>query len=491
MPQEAKNMQSDNSPESRTTNRRLIGATEFIACRVAINGAYLSGHIIDMSSWGLGVGLENARDGERFNVGDAVSLAFSPSQDAEEITLAALVANFRIVEGANGPTPRLGLAIVPQVEEIEENTSEDRRVAGRYAVPELICPQAWANHPWFAQDRIYFQVVDVSPYGFTLATTSPHCALLPSMRLPLAVSFPGGPCYVIPVEVSRVSQGTRPEWFHVGVKFQKRPKDFLTTVAEYLLSICRGISIAELRQVGFPVVNLEKSLIYQHISSWQDFKDVLRIRKESQQARKSETQRAVTTEIGDEFDEFSRIFLIRLGDKPVATGKVIFNSGHRDRSALHRQVALPKFLWDAGFAEPTALDILPAFQNWDVYPFVLKNIMRIVYEAGVPYLLMGVSPTTLQHCLDAGAQPLHLSYSDPEHTDTLEVVSFSVTDLMRGVRISPLLLSYEEPALIGQNSKPVKSSTRRKSTKQGKGLPGANDALLLFEKIDGSSRKKR
>lgn len=467
---------SPGSEEPRRTSRRTLAAGESIACRISHASGHYTGHILDLSSWGLGVGLGTLAQ-LPFQLGDAVTVAFSPSQETDEITLSAIVANTWQTDVPSDVATRIGLSLVAHEDE-SLGPDDDRRLAGRYAIPELICPQAWANHPWFAQDRIYFQVCDVSPYGFTLATTAPQCALIPSMHMTLAVAFPGGPTYVLPVEVSRVTQAERTDWYHVGVKFQKRSRDFLGTVAEYLLSITKNLSIAELRQVGFPVGTLEKSLIFKHINTFIDFKEVISIRQEATGGK--------GTQACGEFDEFSRIHLVRIGDKAVATGKLIFNGGHRERSAIQRHVPIPKELWDAGFAEPTQLDVLPAYRALDnLHSFALRNLVRVAYEQGLPYLVTCADPQTLQHCLEVGGKPLHLSFQQAG-TD-FEMVAFDVNALMQGERISPLQFSYEQPETRRREA----PASRRPTKRTGKGLAGADDALLLFQKMNSPKKRKK
>ncbi|MBD9467324.1 hypothetical protein [Pseudomonas sp. Pdm06] len=132
----------------------------------------------------------------------------------------------------------------------------------------------------------------------------------------------------------------------------------------------------------------------------------------------------------DEWDPYAIQVCARLGNKCVGAGRVVVNSGYRERCEIEMSTPLPQWLWAGGFVEMSRVAILPEYAGHHVMLALLRELGRITLHLQSRYIVLDAIDILVPIYTRLGAQCLPISKKHPYSGETVRVMYFDVGRLL-------------------------------------------------------------
>ncbi|MFD0387183.1 hypothetical protein ACFQ4K_04025 [Tistrella bauzanensis] len=116
------------------------------------------------------------------------------------------------------------------------------------------------------------------------------------------------------------------------------------------------------------------------------------------------------------------MFLAILGDKPIATARLVLNDGDRSRSELQAQVPVPDQFWEGGFVEISRLVVHPDFRGNRIRYDLFREVERLSLSLGARYMLFDAIPKLAPLYEAVGGRRLPLTKKHPDSDETVQVM---------------------------------------------------------------------
>lgn len=294
-----------------------------------------------------------------------------------------------------------------------------------FTLDELFRPSAWCNDPFFFQEKMVFKVTSFQASGMKLLTSARNKSFLPNLLLNLKIYLPIHMEFDLMVRVLSTetpSEEQQKNRYVVNVEFINPSQQFLQAMVEYVLFCGVDVSPLELRREKLPLSAIEKSLSFYYATLQQDLDIIMHLRAtclfdelgviNSEGFVVQDEELVENYSFGfDTYDENSRQIICKMGKKPIACVRVIFNNKDRNKCEMASNVeVIPESLWTKRFVEISRLAWEKEYRESDVFVNLIRHIIRITVESGHSHILTSSPPALKQLYLKVGFQPLELTW---------------------------------------------------------------------------------
>ncbi len=232
--------------------------------------------------------------------------------------------------------------------------------------------------------------------------------LVCGMALDLRIAYPAVGEITVRATIAQIADSQEDSGrLSILVTVDRSCEEFLEKSALFLVStIGKDLSFLQLRRIGLPIPCMKQALSFSYLSTERDLEDVANLRLTAFRQRK-EYNGCGAEGVIDKYDFHSRIVLVRLGGKLVATSRLTFNDGdlgqveHRDYG-----FTLPDWLASSKFVEAGRSIVDPAYRDGQLFSELLKELGRICYLSGHRYLVLSAEDWLLPAYKDIGGQVL-------------------------------------------------------------------------------------
>lgn len=354
-------------------------------------GRPFEAQLYDISPHGAGlfVGEKAWNSREIPSPGARISLTIRLNKD-EKFLVNAVICHVEPLKKVSKKGFKLGLRFIPAAER-ESDVDLDTMAH----LKPLFRPMAFSADPLLFDEFLHFQVEAFSATEVLLRTSKSNRSLIPGQTLPIHFLLPNNPNCECPVRFVRVATFVDGEGSYTLLgRWIKPTEAFLESLAEFLLIARPGLTIAEMKRLGWPVTLMNRAIRFRYVTQEREMQAVLGLRLLASQHEGRHIGRTDPNVTLDRYDAYARQVMCIVGSITVATARLVFNDRKRNRSE-HENLGLelPSFLWKEGFLEATQFYTHPDYRGADVFLFLLKHISRIAMSANYRYVLL--------HCTDA------------------------------------------------------------------------------------------
>jgi hypothetical protein len=264
------------------------------------------------------------------------------------------------------------------------------------------------------------------PKGMRLQTSARNKSFLPNLLLNVKIYLPTHNEFELVVKVLNTDTPTDSQLknrYVINVEFIEPTPQFLQAMVEYILLCGVDVSPQELRREKLPMAAIEKSLSFFYATMQQDLDVISRLRQTclfdelgviNSEGYSIQDEILVEEEenVGfDVYDDNSRQIICKMGRKPIACVRVIFNNKNRTKCEMVSAVeVIPETLWSKRFVEISRLAWEKEYRESDVFVNLVRHIIRIAVESGHTHILTSSPPALKQLYLKVGFQPLELEW---------------------------------------------------------------------------------
>ncbi len=441
--------------ELRKDSRRALGDAGSVRVHLLFGKEAVAARVVDVSPGGMGVMTREFLPTRLPRVGDPVDIVHRKGT-REEAHVPAFVRNTNFSHlgdvvvvriglsfGACGwgdesaapreltgePYPNSGQADATPLAELQRALRADLEAAEALAAaaaaaaeplrcPAFFLPTAFAEDPFFFQERIHFQVTGFTPRGLRLVCSARNKALVPGVSLRMTVFLPLVGTFVArarPGVARKLAQEDRYEVDAVLVD-DGDAQTVMLGVARYLLASGAAPSVDALEERGFPVSDLERFLQFQIAQT------------------PEEKERVRGYWRGLQEDPRGRLVLCRLGADILGAGQIAFVKGNGPRSVIESRVArLATEVRAEGYVEVSWHCGSRNRHIPDAFLHFVKNFARLTLEAGARRMITTCRKETLPVFLALGFEHLQAE-SLPEWPDKegTHVLSLDVAAVVQG-----------------------------------------------------------
>ena len=213
-----------------------------------------------------------------------------------------------------------------------------------------------------------------------------------------------------------------------GARIVLRMADPASVDRAAVLATCTapGFGIHALWTYGLKPRGLMRHLRVVPVAGLADMATVYRLRRDANQFYGRRPDAHDPEAWADPLDACSILFLGLLGDKPIATARLVVNGGDRSRSELQALVPVPEEFWEGGFVEVSRLVVHPDFRGNRIRLDMFREVERLALGLGVRYLLFDAIPKLAPLYEAVGGRRLPLT---KKHQDSDEIEQVMYVDM--------------------------------------------------------------
>lgn len=426
----------------RRDSRRPVYLGEGFHTSIFVNEKPVRAHVVDVNPSGLGIvtakqfHLENG-----FRLGQVVRIDYKDRQ-GNEFSAQGVVCNFGELTLRATDYIRIGVRFEAQdLKNYTEHSTQqtlvgdpNARMSARlnqvFPCQEGMLPTGFFDDPFFFQERIHYEVVDLRHDGLRFRTPLENKSLLPNLIVRAKTFVPRIGVFEHIMKVVGVEVSTADGCYFVHIDFVKPEKAFLEALAEYLVFACPNASVRSLGRAGFQVSHIKNALTFKSVTSPEEMRAILKLRQLDASGRlpgervetSSESANGLGGALGvapqnapqfpanpgvsstgapsdasalesfsDRFDEFARKVLCRVGRKIVAACRIVFVENDFNRSEFFAQAeSVPSALAQEGFVEVSRLNWHAHYSSPDLFFYMMQNLVRITMESGNRFMLIAI-----------------------------------------------------------------------------------------------------
>lgn len=414
-------MSSSNNEQRREIRRKVYFGEGLKVTIKDINEVNtFMGEAADISPWGIAFIIHDHQLSTYPKVGDDVRVYYS-NKDKMLGSVQARVLNLVRFHRRGEDFLRYGLQFINE-NILDGLGKEERKV---YYLEDLFMPHAWCNDSFFFQEKILFRIKGLNAEGMRLLTSARNKSFLPNLLVTMRVYLPIQGEFEVVVRILSTETPSDEESknrYIVIVQFTNPNPIFLQAVSEYILFCGVDVTPQELRREKLPMAAIEKSLSFYYATIQNDM-DIIKHLRETSMFDDNGVINSDGTEVKEQelsgnfnfgfdvFDQFSRQIICKMGKKPIACVRLIFNNKDRKKCEMSTFVqSLPEWLWTRRFVEISRLAWEKEYRESDVFINLVRNIIRITVESGHTHILTSSPPALKNLYLKVGFQPLQLSW---------------------------------------------------------------------------------
>ena len=408
--------------ENRKDSRRSVYLGEGIKVYLKDDEEIRSihGEITDLSPWGVNVFIIDQKLSTYPKKGDTVRIHYSTKEKKNCYSRGRVI---YIVEKTIEDIKylRYGIEFINEYA-INNLGNENKKF---YEIPDLFGPHCWCEDPFFFQEKLVFKIKNIHSQGMTLITSARNKTLIPNLEIQLKVSIPTCDEFLVNVKVVQTqfsNKGNEKDRYIVDVEFENQNSKFLQVMVEYILFCGVEVTPKELRKDNLPVDIIENSLTYFYAKEPQDMEKVIQLRKSSL-FEEVPKDAPTFTQVGDtlvenpdanfkdNYDSYSRQVLCKVGKRPVACIRIIFNNKDKNKSEIISYIdSMPEWLWSKKYVEISRFAWDKDYRESDVFINMIRHVVRIVIESGNTHILTSSPEALKQLYLKVGFQPINITW---------------------------------------------------------------------------------
>ncbi|KAB8039618.1 hypothetical protein GCL60_04995 [Silvanigrella paludirubra] len=370
--------------ENRRDTRRsvFIGEGIKIYIKDEDEARSIHGEITDISPWGSNIYIIDQKLSTYPKKGDTVKIYYETRNKKNSFCRGRVV---YILENTIEEIKylRYGIEFIN-----DNNLKSDIK---NYEIPDIFSPHCWCEDPFFFHEKLIFKIKSIHSTGMILMTSARNKTLIPNLELQLKVSIPAGDEFFVNVKIEQTINSNKPsekDKYYVHVKFENTNSKFLQVMVEYILFCGVEVTPKELRENNLPVDIIENSLSYYYALDKFDMEKVIQLRKIGLfETIKTDTENNDES-YKDIYDNYSRQVLCKVGKKPVACIRIIYNLRDKNKTEMNQFVnEVPEWLWSKKFVEISKFAWDKEYRESDVFINMIRQIVRIVIESGHTHII--------------------------------------------------------------------------------------------------------
>jgi hypothetical protein len=212
--------------------------------------------------------------------------------------------------------------------------------------------------------------------------------------------------------------------------FRMVDRESVETAAVVLAGTMDGFGFADLIALGVKPSRVAKYFSTQTVSDEVAFRRALEVRLVGNRTFGRLDSVDDATELADRLDLHSVTILCLLGEKAVATGRVVVNVGDHGLSEIEADTAgLPAHVWRHGFVEVSRLAIHPDFRGSGVVNVALfREIARLSFHLDCRCLVLDAIDKLVPLYQRIGATHLNLTKTHPYSKETVHVMAIDINE---------------------------------------------------------------
>lgn len=367
--------------------RKQTYAGETLKVILTVGKTKVEGYVINITVGGLGIAVGDFL--EKNVVGTNVVVALKPGGH-EELSLKGVIVNLGSMEGNFGSKTRVGIALTT---EAKKNVLADHRKVSRVTCPLFFRPSAYFEHPFFANELIFLQVIDLSIHGLLCVTSARNHSILEGLRVSLNISLPAVTNFQTEGRVVSVRKDGEDQ---IEVRFvvDLSAPASSAALAEYFMLVSADVSARTLKAEGYQIQRIARGFSFQFLSCAEDLKEIaiLRLNSSGQEDRNEQNWRSAL----DAFDDHSRHIIVRSNGKIIAATRIVFCEGEPNRCEHHSYGAkIGEQYWKEGFVETSRLVIHPDFRGGDLFLRMLQFVVQTVMQSGYSHMIASCEDSLL------------------------------------------------------------------------------------------------
>ncbi len=253
------------------------------------------------------------------------------------------------------------------------------------------------------------------------------------MEVSLTIVFPLIGTVTVEATVRSVTLHSKGSRYRVSLEFKEATPLMLQSIGEYLVLVNPSIPPEELRRAGLRLSRLTNVISVTTPMSKEDWNTILTLRKNLSTAA---TANVSVDSLFDQFDAFARNLIVKIGERTIATGRVIFINSDIQRSESVTQFNLrwPELLEKNGTLEVSLPMVDPDFNSPEAIEALVKRYLKIAFENDAQSLICAAplsEKTTLEKY---GFQPsgAHREAKFRGTLTVLDVFTLNLASLRKG-----------------------------------------------------------
>ncbi|MBC7533906.1 MAG: PilZ domain-containing protein [Oligoflexus sp.] len=306
---------------------------------------------------------------------------------------------------------------------------------------QVFRPLAYAEDPLLFQEFLHFQIEAFSPNEVVLRTSKSNRSLIPGQSLNLNCLLPNSLQNKCKVRIVKIDDHSEDEGsYQLRCRWIKPSDAFKESLAEFILIAKPGVSITEMKKMGWSVTHMQRAIRFRYVSQEKDMNAILDLRLAAAQHEGRWAGMRDSSVMLDAFDPLGRQIMCIVGSKVVASARVIFNEGKRSKSEHASYGAkIPVWLWKEGFLEATQLCTHPDYRGADVFHFLLQHLTRITAISEAKHLVFHSTEALVPVYQRLGAKNLKIRVEIPSMPGApLHLLSFDCESGAMALGGSPL-----------------------------------------------------
>ncbi len=264
---------------------------------------------------------------------------------------------------------------------------------------------ATAIHPWFVSVPLQFRLVDYNHDELTFIYNMDRRPILTShMNLDLKLSIPNSEHFILPSKVIGLYKSE--ETYIIKFKINEPNNNFLKALSLIVLESGPTKVFKRFKESGLPVPSFKDNALCITASTDEDYERVLSLRLEAYKNKKNSkiSDKTTTKDVSDIYDNYSNIYMVKLGPEIIATGRSVYNFGNYEQSEINQLgYEIPTFIKQGKFFEVSRLATQYKFRGKDLFFILLSFAFRSGFITGHRYLLADCEDHLLPLYLKWGA----------------------------------------------------------------------------------------
>lgn len=271
------------------------------------------------------------------------------------------------------------------------------------------------------------KVVALGPFegAFTLRAHDPrvHPGAVATLRAPCVSGHP----QAMQIQITAQAAGDR-HWFRVV------DRGSFAAAVELLLEWAPSFSFLEAAALGVGSRRAARRVVAGVVHDAGSLRDALEVRLLANQSFGRLAGVRDPWDLLDDLDGHAVNVLCRLGRKPVGAGRVVVVGGDRSRSECERSVALPDWLWRAGFVEVSRFAVHPGYRGANVIVELFREVARIALRLRARYLVLDCIDKLVPIYERIGARRLGLGKQHPYSSERVHLLYVDVLESLTRLR---------------------------------------------------------
>ncbi|GGB51676.1 hypothetical protein GCM10011505_35970 [Tistrella bauzanensis] len=267
-------------------------------------------------------------------------------------------------------------------------------------------------------------ITAIGPYETVADVEGPPALLVPGTLLTLTVTRPWATPFRMTARLVAAGPVPADGIAAATTRIVLRMADRQAVDRAAILATCTapGFGIHGLWTYGLRPRGLMRHLRVVPVASRADLVAAWSLRRDANRFFGRRPEAREPADWADHLDASSIVFLAILGDKPIATARLVLNDGDRSRSELQAQVPVPDQFWEGGFVEISRLVVHPDFRGNRIRYDLFREVERLSLSLGARYMLFDAIPKLAPLYEAVGGRRLPLTKKHPDSDETVQVM---------------------------------------------------------------------